>query len=264
LDNSSADQAVALQSSAGHFQDSARIDGEKLTPAIDGVAGAQSFDRIAANWPASQDKAQPKKRITLLKDRVSVVKTLQGLRKIGELRYAMYVEKDKKAYAAADSSHRCFLELVDMNSLNLVALRGSECLGGIRLTKAADGLDDEYLMRLLSHAPFDPSQYNKVVICSRLVLANTLRARFQMPSLLRKALRISLKNGADYGLMCTRPALVPLFTKMGWVQHGESYHEEIVGDLVVLVLDLRSSTARSIFLRVYDALKHRKKPQVGV
>jgi hypothetical protein len=153
--------------------------------------------------------------------------------------------------------------MVDMNSLNLVASRGAEYLGGIRLTKAADGLEDEYLLRLLSHAPFDPSQYDKVVICSRLVLANTLRSRFQMPSLLRKALRISLKNGADYGVMCTRQALVPLFTKMGWVQHGESYHEEIAGDLFVLVLDLRSSTTRSIFLRVYDALKHRKKPQVG-
>jgi hypothetical protein len=263
VNTNSADPTVILGSSTDHSQNSAGVVGAKVRPAIDHFADAPSLDRVAANWPVFHESAAPKKRISIVKDRVSVVKTLQDLRKIGELRYSMYIEKDKKAYVS-DASNRCFLELVDLDSLNLLASSGAVCLGGVRLTKATNALKDEFLERLLSRTPFDRSDYEKVVVCSRLVLAHTVRARFQMLALLKKTMQVSLTSGAEYAVMCTRQALVPLFTKMGWVQYGSSYHEAIAGELFVLIFDLQNSTTRSIFLKIYDAFKHRKKPQVGI
>jgi hypothetical protein len=262
VNNSLADPTVPLRSSADRSQCSASVVGEGVRTAANPFPDAPSLDRVAAKWISFSERPT-KKRTSIIKDRISVVKTLQDLRKIGELRYAMYIEKDKKAYVS-DASNRCFLERVDLDSLNLLASSGTVCLGGVRLTKATDALKDEFLERLLLQTPFDHSDYEKVVVCSRLVLAHTVRARFQMLALLRKTMRVSLTSGAEYAVMCTRQALVPLFTKMGWVQHGSAYHEAIAGDLFVLVFDLKNPATRSVFLKIYDAFAHRNKPQVGI
>jgi predicted GNAT family N-acyltransferase len=232
---------------------------------MDDVAETFSLDRTASIWPVLKSNAKHKRRIWTLKRAITIVKTSEGLRKIGALRYSMYIEQDKKPYAHADSSKRCFLEPIDLRSVNLAATLRGQCIAGLRLTKARDALDDEYLFRLLSHTPFNPNEYEKVVVCSRLVLANSIRARLQISGILQEAFRISLTNGIDYAVLSARPALVPLYKKMGFIPFGEGYREKIAGDLSVLILDLRNrealSATRSLFLRVYDALTFRNRPQ---
>jgi predicted GNAT family N-acyltransferase len=232
---------------------------------MDDVAGTFSIDQVASIWPVLKNNAKRKRRIWTIKRAITILKTSEGLTKIGALRYSMYIEQDKKPYAHADSSKRCFLEPIDLRSVNLAATVRGECIAGLRLTKARDALDDEYLFRLLSHTPFSPADYDKVVVCSRLVLANSVRARLQISGILQEAFRISLTNGIDYAVLSARPALAPLYKKMGFIPFGEGYREKIAGDLIVLILDLRNrevlSSTRSIFLRVYDALTFRKGPE---
>jgi predicted GNAT family N-acyltransferase len=190
------------------------------------------------------------------KNRVSIVTTLEELREIGELRYAMYVERDKKAYPFADSQSRCFLEPIDNRSLNLFAAVAGRCLAGLRLTKATLAMEDEYLSRLLAHSPIKPSEYEKVVVASRLVVGTEIHARLQTAVLLQETYRLSLLNGAETGVISTRLALVPFFTRMGFVAYGNTYTEQIAGELAVLRFDFRNrESLASIFVQIRDAVE---------
>jgi hypothetical protein len=64
---------------------------------------------------------------------VSIAQTAEDLRKIGELRYSLYIERDRKAYGRADHESRCFLEPIDSSSLNIFGGKGPLTYGLLRI-----------------------------------------------------------------------------------------------------------------------------------
>jgi hypothetical protein len=226
---------------------------------MDDLAGAFSFHRATSAWSTLDEKSNNPNHI-------SIVTTSDDLRKVGALRYSMYVERDRKPYPYADTVNRRFLEPIDLRSLNLMALVDGNCVAAIRLTRAADNLADEYLSRLLSQISFDSSELKDIVVCSRLVVASGTQARLHTAALLQEAYRLSLLNGATMGVMSTRPSLIPFFTRMGFVAYGSTYIEKAAGELAVLHLKLWDrkalAAASSIFLDVYDAVTSSNKFEV--
>lgn len=213
---------------------------------MDDVAGAFSFHRATSGWSTLNEK-------TNNPNHISIVTTSHDLRKVGALRYSMYVERDKKVYAHVDPSKQCFLEPVDLASLNLIASESGECLAGLRLTKAREALKDVHLSRLLANTPIASSEFDNVVVSSRFVVAKTVHARLQTDALLKEAYRVSLLNGAATGIIATRLALVPFFIRIGFVAYGTTYVEQIAGELAVLRFDFRKRQCLApMFREVHD------------
>jgi predicted GNAT family N-acyltransferase len=213
---------------------------------MEDLAGAFSFHRATSVWPSLDDN-------TNNANHIAIATTPDDLRKVGALRYSMYVERDKKVYAHVDPSKRCFLEPVDLVSLNLMASKRGECLAGLRLTKAREALKDVHLKRLLANTPIASSEFDNLVVSSRFVVAESVHARLQTVALLQEAYRVSLLHGAATGIIATRLALVPFFVRIGFVACATTYVEQIAGELAVLRFDFRNrQRLASMFREVHD------------
>jgi predicted GNAT family N-acyltransferase len=190
---------------------------------------------------------------------VSVAETAEDLNRIGALRYALYVARDKKSYPDADHHNHSLIEAIDHRSLNVFGEHEGECLTAIRLTKARLATDDRYLHRLLENSTFDEAVYDTLAVVSRLTAAEHAKARPLMISAMREAYRVALRNEIKLAVAATRQALVPFFIRLGWVSSGKSYAESIAGEMHILVLDLHDrSTLNSecpIFLDLLDAFE---------
>jgi len=146
---------------------------------------------------------------------ILIAESADDLRTIGELRYSLYIDRDRKAYPCADHRNGCFVEPVDQSSLNIFDVSEGACVTAIRLTKAHLAVDDQYLRRLLAHSPFDASSCDRLTVVSRLVAAEHAEARSLM--------------------MSARPSPVPFFTPLGFVSSGHSYAEAIGGEMVGII-----------------------------
>jgi hypothetical protein len=187
---------------------------------------------------------------------ISFAKSPIEMQEVGRLRYSRYVERDKKAYHCVDHENKWFLETVDYKSLNLF-ISSETCLTAARITKARFALKDEFLARLLQNTPIDPSKYDRLVVVSRLVSADRPEARLLVPTIVQECYRVSLVSGIRFATIATRRALVPFFTKLGFVECGKHYTESVAGEMNVLTMDLwdRNILSRtgSIFLPVFEA-----------
>jgi predicted GNAT family N-acyltransferase len=198
---------------------------------------------------------------------IRIADTGEDLRKIGALRYSLFVARDRKAYPAADHDRRCFIEHIDHESLNILGeTSGGCCLSAIRLTRAETALRDDYLRRLLSHSPFDAAGYPRLTVVSRLTAADDRDAKPLMLGVMREGYRVALANGIDFAVAATRSALVPLFQRVGFVATGTTYVETVAGEMIVLALDVRDrvhlGAVGSIFLDVLDQSESRQR--VGI
>jgi hypothetical protein len=190
---------------------------------------------------------------------IRIAKDPEDLRKIGALRYSLYVARDGKAYPYADRSNESLIEPVDSRSLNIFGLSDGACVTAIRITKAPLAVDDRYLRRLLTHSPFDTLSYDSLAIVSRLVAAKQPEARTLMLSVINEGYRVALRNGIKFAVAATRSTLVPFFSRIGWIASGITYAEEIAGEMHVLVLPIRDrrhlKSSNSILLNEFDSFE---------
>jgi hypothetical protein len=187
---------------------------------------------------------------------IFIAESGDDLRRIGALRYSLYIDRDRKAYPSADRQTVCFIEPIDSCSLNLFGVAGGSCVTAVRVTKARLATEDEYLHRLLRNSSFDTCSYDSLAVVSRLAAAEHPESRALMTSALREAYRLALRNGIEFAVAATRHYLVPFFGRMGWAPSGQIYREAIAGEMHVLTLRLRDrahlQSAHSIFLDLLD------------
>jgi len=193
---------------------------------------------------------------------VLIAESADDLRKIGELRYSLYVERDGKAYPCADRDHACLIEPIDHDSLNLFGLIQDSCVSTLRITRAHLAVEDEYLHRLLANSPFDSSSYDKVLVASRLASHPNADSHALMLSVIRESYRIALRNGIAFTVAATRTSLLPFFTRLGFVPSGQTYSETVAGKMNVVVLDMydrrQLESVQSIFLDPLDEFESEK------
>jgi hypothetical protein len=187
---------------------------------------------------------------------IRVAENAEDLWKIGELRYSLYVERDKKAYPGADRTNRCFIEAIDYKSLNIFGISDGDCLTATRITRANLATEDPYLRRLLAHSPINAVPVDRIAVVSRLVAAEHPRSRPLLTSALREAYRVGLRNGINFAVAATRPSLVHFFERFGWAASGRAYTEEIAGEMRVVALKLRDrahlQSSNAILLDLLD------------
>jgi hypothetical protein len=187
---------------------------------------------------------------------IAIAENADDLRKIGALRYSLYVDRDGKAYPSADRQSESFIEPIDSCSLNLFGVTDGACVTAVRITKARLAVEDEYLHRLLRHSSFDPSSYDSLAVVSRLAAAEHPESRVLMISALREAYRLALRNDIEVAVAATRHYLVPFFGRLGWVPSEQVYKEAIAGEMHVLTLHLRNrahlQSTHSVLLDLLD------------
>jgi hypothetical protein len=76
-----------------------------------------------------------------LQPEIGIAKTAQDIEKVARLRYELYVERDRKGYAAHHDL-RLFFDEVDLPSLIFYGGFGDELGASVRLTRAADAFRD--------------------------------------------------------------------------------------------------------------------------
>lgn len=160
------------------------------------------------------------------------------VRRIGRLRYELFIERDGKSYAGADHESRTFLEDIDRTSLNFQVVLNSRHVAAVRLTRALDGASDPHLSRALEHAGLDECDLPRTVINSRLAVLPETQARLQIPLLFRHMYRIGVLSGASYCVAAARPAVGSLFERFGFRRRPISYIDPIGGLMEVHVLDV--------------------------
>jgi hypothetical protein len=193
------------------------------------ASSPSSLPRDMGHWPPQVYFPAPQKWIEVVDDASS-------LAEIGQLRYALYVERDQKAYAAADHSNRSFLEPVDDVSLNFRAFQGGRTVAAMRLTRAFDALEDSQLARFIQASKVDCLE--NTVVCSRMVVRPELGARILITSVVQHVYRIALHSGASHCVAGSRPNHSELFKKIGFRQRG-TCSDPVSGPMKILVVDLR-------------------------
>ena len=187
--------------------------------------------RLASHWGA--EALRPSKFPS-----IGLAQSPKDLERLGRLRYELFVERDGKGYAAVHASGS-FLEKIDDLSLNLQATDHQRCLAAVRLTKGQDALTDRQLSAILLNCELARPPYSDCLVLSRLIVRPESRARFNIPDLFRRTYRIGLMQGAQYAFIATRPALISMFERFGFVQSGRWLLDPIAGELHILVLQLR-------------------------
>jgi len=167
---------------------------------------------------------------------ISIARSQHDLTKVGHLRYELYVDRDKKAYAFADHRGRALIEPVDAASLNFYSSDASGVCSAVRLTGAEDASEDPLLAALLESARI--RHMTRVVTCSRFAVQPTLAARKTIMPLFREVCRAGLKAGAVKCLLATRPSLVGIFAKFGFRSANRTFVDRVAGELSVCEFDL--------------------------
>jgi len=186
-----------------------------------------------------------------------LVRDADQLAAVGQLRYRLFIERDGKPYPFADHLSRSFLEPIDEISLNFAVADGGACLAGVRLTRAVDAVGDPQLKAMLDHAGVVPADLPTIAVNSRMVVAETGRARILIPRLFRQIYRAGGIAGMKSCLACSRSSGTALFERFGFVRVG-AFHDAVAGDLVVLRLNATDAqhlqATSSPFLTVYKEL----------
>jgi predicted GNAT family N-acyltransferase len=189
---------------------------------------------------------------------ISVARSAIDFWKMGRLRYELFIERDGKSYPEADRTERCFIEPIDLNSLNFLAIVGDQCVAACRVTRGDIALMDGYLARIVENSGMATRDLQTTAVCSRFSIATSLQARRLSVALLKEGYRAFLQGGMRTILLASRPSLAPFYGRFGFCETGKRYRERMAGELIVQSLcvhDRRSlQTCNSVLLEVHDQL----------
>lgn len=173
---------------------------------------------------------------------ITVAKTNSDLQQIGRLRYSLFIERDGKSYPEAHRGERCFIEPVDVDSLNFMASAEGGCIAACRVTKSDAALKDRYLSRIIQQSGLAPEALERAVVCSRFSIAPTWKAKRLSVALLKEGYRAIYRHGMQTILLASRPSLAPYYAKFGFHETGRRYVEGLAGELVVQQLRVHDRT----------------------
>lgn len=187
---------------------------------------------------------------------ISIARTLAEIEAIGRLRYAFFIERDRKPYLHADHRARIFLEPIDRLSLNFQACAARRCAASLRLSWANDCKADIQLRQTIERSRLAEFELLNTLVASRFVIGDAANARLMIIHLFRHVYEIGLTSGARFCLMSTRPALAGLFERLGFFSEERPYADPVAGELQAFKLDLLDRRelrlVNSPFLAVLD------------
>ena len=180
------------------------------------------------------------------------------IEQIGQLRYALFVERDGKQFPHANHDARTLIEPVDETSFVFGArLRNTiEC--SVRLTWLKKGINDPLIDNIATVIAELGLEIDTTVVNSRLVVRPDNRAKFLIPSMFRAVYSCGFLGGAEHGVVAAKQSLVPMFEKFGFRKTERAIFDSYSGSLEILVLKLRDrdhlAHVRSPLLLTFDQL----------
>jgi hypothetical protein len=194
---------------------------------------------------------------------VRQVETPSEFEEVSRLRYDVYVSEMNLSMRHADHSRRSLSDPLDEFGVLLVALDAGRVVGSVRVNFAADGSLGEYedLYRLPMFGAYYPAG---ISISTKLVVAADYRRSTLPLQLMCAGYRAMVARGALFDAIDCRPALVPLFKRVGYRQVAPSFVHPDDGIHVPLVLSIADleflRTLRSPFLRWATAAPNHEQP----
>lgn len=190
---------------------------------------------------------------------ITVARTDSDFQQIGRLRYSLFIERDGKSYPEAHRGERCFIEPVDIDSLNFMASADGRCIAACRVTRSDAALKDQYLSRIIQHSDLAPEELERAVVCSRFSIAQSWKAKRLSVALLKEGYRAIYRHGMQTILLASRPPLAPYYAKFGFHETGRRYFEGVAGEMVVQQLRVRDrknlESCGSVLLNDHDQLQ---------
>lgn len=186
-------------------------------------------DEWLGRWPAAATAP--------VSEHISIARSAPELDDIAQLRYALYIERDGKRYAAVDHAARKFIEPIDQVSLNFQARIDGRLLSSVRGTRAEDALHDEHLRLLLEEYP--PGCIAGTVVCSRFATREEHRARSLIKPMFQAVFSAGLNAGARNCILGTRIELIGMFERFGFKRTNRYVRDPVASDIHVLHFDMR-------------------------
>lgn len=156
---------------------------------------------------------------------------------VGRLRYEYFIARDKKTSRFANHHARRYLEPVDALSLNFFVPHGDGLLAAVRLTRALDAVTDNALLQVVNHCGLSALDLSVTMIISRLVVRNETRAHLSLPGMFRDACRVGRATGARYCIMASKPTLIALYRRVGFIPNGQGFVSAEAGEMRVAIYD---------------------------
>jgi hypothetical protein len=169
--------------------------------------------------------------------RVRIARDEVVMRRIGEIRYRQYVERQGKNYRAVGGLENCLVEEIDAHSVNIYAEDSRNITCALRIGELVDERNSQagFLRALARHYGI-PERLT--LTCSRLVRspAHSGRHVVQLIDFVRLQ---TVRAGWRYCIMQTAERLVPFFRKFEFHETGIWSDDPVAGRLQALVLDTR-------------------------
>jgi len=167
---------------------------------------------------------------------ISIARSSEQMAEIGRLRYALYIARDKKRYIHVDHERQSMIEAIDDVSLNFQIIDNNRTLAAVRLTRAADALNDPQLSLLVKS--LKRRNLSNIVVNSRFVALPLPSARRAIAPMFQEVYRAGLAAGAMHCYLATRPQLQTIFEKFGFRFEGSVFDDPIAGHMHALRFDL--------------------------
>lgn len=164
-------------------------------------------------------------------------RTEEQRERIYRFRYSIYVEEMGKPMPGADHVRRTLRDELDDRSTHLMALRGDELIGTLRITWGADGLPERFvnwygLERFMGFPKEDLS------FTGRMMVSAGLRSSAVSLALAREAYRLGRERGVGFDFIHTTPALIPFFERLGHRRYAPEFLDPDLGPRTPMVLVL--------------------------
>lgn len=181
--------------------------------------------------------------------------------RIYRFRYSIYVEEMGKPMPGADHERRTLRDELDERSTHLMALRGEELIGTIRITWGADGLPARFV-NWYGLDRFDGFPKKEISFTGRLMVSEGLRSSAVSLALAREAYRLGRERGVGFDFIHTTPALIPFFERLGHRRYASEFLDPDLGSRTPMVLvlgDVRHlDSCRSPFSSLARELNHHR------
>lgn len=157
--------------------------------------------------------------------------------RIYRFRYSIYVEEMGKPMPGADHERRTLRDELDERSTHLMALRGEELIGAIRITWGADGLPGRFV-NWYGLERFGGFPKEEISFTGRLMVSEGLRSSAVSLALAREAYRLGRERGVGFDFIHTTPTLIPFFERLGHRRYGSEFLDPDLGPRTPMVLVL--------------------------
>ncbi|MEP6834045.1 MAG: hypothetical protein ABJB74_11650 [Gemmatimonas sp.] len=153
---------------------------------------------------------------------IVMARSQREAKQILQLRYQVYTHEMGARLAGADVERGELRDALDPWSFLWYAQENGVAVGTITQTMIADDFDLSLLPAELALHNFPRSASQPVGFSSRFTIAPDHRGSWVLPAMARYTYAHGRELGAKFDFMLTRPALVPLFERVGYLRYTTS------------------------------------------